>query len=167
MDVDPYPDLEPPLSTVRAADQAAERGDYAAAIEMYVSVLAEFPTAAHRAALDEAQNHAVYEAKLGRLDALARSGRLDELTALAETDHQARRRLDRQLHQEGRADELRARAVDGDRTALYLLIRILRDRDEDDAARRVVQELAPDNVSARELAYGPKPGPWPPSMAEN
>ncbi|GAB7036467.1 MULTISPECIES: hypothetical protein [Catenuloplanes] len=105
-------------------------------------------------------------AHLGRLDGLARAGRLGELAVLAETDNRARRRLDRQLHDEGRADELRARAVGGDRTALLLLIRLLRARGEDDAARQVVQELATtgDDYAVR-LAHGPLPEPWPPSPA--
>lgn len=161
---DGYPPLKPPFATLRAADQAVERGEYATAIEMYASISTEFSSAAQRAGFDESQHHAVYEAHLGRLDALARAGRLDELAVLAETDGTARRRLDQQLHHEGRADDLRARAAGGDRAALYLLIRLLRTRGEDDAARQVVHDLAPDNDHAVRLAHGAAPGPWPPSL---
>jgi hypothetical protein len=159
---DPYPDLVPPFSTLRAADRAVKRGEYAVAIAMYASVPAELSSAVPQTAWDESQHHAIYEAHLGYLNALAQAGRLDELAALAETDANARRRLDRQLHHEGRSDDLRARAVTGDRTALYLLIRLLRARGDDDAARQAVQDLAPDNDHARQLAHGPTPRPWPP-----
>jgi hypothetical protein len=159
---DPYPDLVPPFSTLRAADRAVERGEHTSAIELYASVRAELSAASRPAASDESRSRALHEANLGYLDALARAGRLDELAALAETDATARRRLDRQLHHEGRADALRARAADGDRTALYLLVRLLRARNEDDAARQAVEDVAPDNEHARRLAYGPAPGPWPP-----
>ncbi|WP_146246524.1 hypothetical protein [Actinoplanes xinjiangensis] len=156
-------ELGEPFSTLRMADRAVEQGDYTAAIEFYASISAEYSSAARQATLDESRQHAVYEAHLGYLNALAHAGRLDELAALAETDNQARRRLDHQLYHEGRADDLQARAVKGDRSALYLLIHLLRARGEDDRARQAVQDLAPDNKHARKLAFGVPPGPWPPS----
>jgi hypothetical protein len=161
---DRYAQIKPPFSTLIAAGRAVERGEYPAAIERYASVSAEFASAAQQAPDDEDLNHALYEAYLGRLDALARAGRLDELATLAETDNHARRRLDQQLHHEGRADDLRARAIRGDRTALFLLIRVLRARGDDEAARQAVQDLAPDDDYATRLAHGPPPGPWPPPL---
>jgi hypothetical protein len=161
---DLYARLEPPFSTLRAADHAVQRGEYAAAVEIYASVSAEFASAARQSPDDDDLHHALYQAHLGRLDALAGAGRLDELAALAETDNHARRRLDRQLHHERRADDLRARAIGGDRTALLLLIRLLRSQGEDDAARQAVQDLTTtDDDYAMRLAHGPLPGPWPPS----
>ncbi|WP_328475815.1 protein phosphatase 2C domain-containing protein [Actinoplanes sp. NBC_00393] len=141
--------LQPPFSILAAADRARERGDYAAAVDLFASVTgARFPEVVDD--LDGTLHQAYY----GYLDALARAGRLDELAALATNDARARRRLDRQLHEEGRADDLRARAASGDRTALYLLIRLLRARGEQDAARQAVDDIAPDDEYARRLAVG-------------
>lgn len=146
--------LKPPFSTLAAADRAMERREYAAAIDLYASVLGELSAAARLSPFDEDHHSALYHAHLGHMDALARAGRLDELAALAETDSRARRRLDRQLHDEDRADDLRVRAISGDKTALYLLIRLLRNSG-DDAARQAVQDIASDDDYAQRLAHQP------------
>jgi hypothetical protein len=154
---DARPRMQPPYSIINAADRAMERGEYTTAIDLYGSVEADFSAAAEQNPSDNDLAHALYYSHVARLDALARAGRLDELATLATSDSRARRRLDRQLHEEGRADELRLRAANGDNTALYLLIRFLRTVGEDAVARQTAADIAPDNEYAQQLAHQPQP----------
>ncbi|BEL04639.1 hypothetical protein Q0Z83_028300 [Actinoplanes sichuanensis] len=132
---------EPPYSTLGAAERAMDRGDYTTAYDLFTSIGADQPP------------DAVYTARLGGWDALAKAGRFEELAEIAETDHRARRRLDRHLHDLGRADDLRTRAAASDATALYQLIRLLRSRGEHQSARSAVEDIAPADEYARELAW--------------
>jgi len=74
------------------------------------------------------------------------------LAELAKTDVHARRRLDRFLYEEGRDSELRRRAEHGDKTALYLLVRLLRARGEQTAAQQAVADIDATDTYAIELA---------------
>ncbi|WP_217628205.1 DUF6193 family natural product biosynthesis protein [Micromonospora nigra] len=152
---DPDLQLEPPFSTLAAAERAMEQGQYAAAVDLFASVSVQLCSGIH-APVEEDLGATAHHAHLGRMDALARAGRLDELAALAVTDTHARRRLDRQLHEDGHADGLRARAATGDMTALYFLVQLLRTRGEDGAARQAVADIAPDDDYARQLLHKPR-----------
>ncbi|MEV0569562.1 hypothetical protein [Dactylosporangium sp. NPDC050588] len=101
-----------------AAAEAAEAcGDWATAIEL-VSEYAE----------PYSPDHHRHNAHLWHMDLLAKAGLLTELADRADNDVHARRRLDRFLFEEGNAGELRRRADRGDKTALHLLVRLLRGR---------------------------------------
>lgn len=86
------------------------------------------------------------------MDLLAKAGRLHELADLAENDVHARRRLDRFLFEEGRDSDLRQRAERGDKTALYLLVRLLRGQGKYGAATQAVLDIDEPNSYAAELA---------------
>jgi hypothetical protein len=77
---------------------------------------------------------------------------MHELAELAKTDVHARRRLDRFLYEDGRDSELRRRAERGDKTALYLLVRLLRARAEQTAAQQAVADIDAADTYAIELA---------------
>jgi hypothetical protein len=126
---------------IRAAEQRAE---WDAAISV-VSGVAECYS-------HDPDRHAAH---LRHMDLLAKAGRLDELAVLGETDVHARRRLDRFLFDQGRDDELRQRARHGDRTALYLLVRLLRQRGEQAAARQAVADIDATDAYAWKLADEP------------
>ncbi|WP_440082170.1 hypothetical protein [Streptosporangium sp. LJ11] len=87
------------------------------------------------------------------MDLLARAGRLDELALRGETDRHAQRRLDRLLYEEGRDNELRRRAQYRDKTALYLLVRLLRRRGEQAAAQQAVADIDETDSYALQLAH--------------
>ncbi len=114
------------------AEAAETRGDWAAAIAM-VSEFAECYS----------PDHYRHDAHLWHMDLLAKAGLLHELAELAKSDVHARRRLDRSLYEQGRDDELHQRARWGDKTALYLLVRLLRTRGEHTAAQQVVADIDP------------------------
>ncbi|MFE0591060.1 hypothetical protein [Micromonospora echinospora] len=100
-----------------SAEAAEARGDWATAI----AIVSEFA---------ECHSHDPYRhnAHLWHMDLLVKAGLLRELADRAEIDVHARRRLGRFLYEEGHDDELRERAQRGDKIALYLLVRLLRDR---------------------------------------
>jgi hypothetical protein len=128
-----------------AAVRAAEnRGDWDEAISMISSVAECF-------SLDYVR----HDAHLWHMDLLAEAGRLDELAMRGETDTHARRRLDRLFYEEDRDDELRRRAQHGDKTALYLLVRLLRRRGEDTAAVQAVTAIDETDAYALKLAHEP------------
>ncbi|MGW5517146.1 hypothetical protein [Nocardia africana] len=133
--------METWVDTVRAAEA---RCDWDAAISA-VSVAAECYSADHNR----------HDAHLWHMDLLAKARRLDELATRGETDVHARRRLDRFLYEDGRDCDLRQRALHGDKTALYFLVRLLRHRGEKAAAQQVVAEIDRTDKYALELARKP------------
>ncbi|MGR6975084.1 hypothetical protein ACU639_36855 [Streptomyces cynarae] len=70
-------------------------------------------------------DHYMHDNHLWHMDLLARAERFSELTELALTDVHARRRLNRSFRERGMEAALRSRAKDGDRDALYVLVRLL------------------------------------------
>jgi hypothetical protein len=121
--------------------QAAEQsGDWDAAIAL-VSAHAEcFST-----------DHYAHNNHLWHMDLLVQAERLTELTGLARTDVHARRRLNRALRDRGMETTLRERAEDGDRDALYCLVRLLCETSRTGRARQTIAELAPENQYAQEI----------------
>jgi hypothetical protein len=129
-----------------AAVEAAEaRGDWVTAIAM-VSEFAECYSA-------DAYRH---NAHLWHMDLLVKARLLRELGNRADIDVHARRRLDRFLYEEARDRELRNRAERGDKTALYLLVHLLRDRRGHQAAMQAVSDIDVTDTYAIELAHRPQ-----------
>lgn len=124
-----------------AVQAAEDRSDWDEAISVIGSV-----------AECDSHDYIRHDAHLWHMDLLARAGRLDDLATRGETDRHARRRLDRLLYEEGRDRELRHRAVHGDKAALYLLVRLLRERGEQVAAQQAVVEIDAMDVYAMQLA---------------
>ncbi|MGX1810279.1 hypothetical protein ACWIGI_31575 [Nocardia sp. NPDC055321] len=91
-------------------------------------------------------------AHLWHLDLLVHAGHLDELAARGESDPHAARRLNRFLYEQGSDADLRQRALHGSKSALYLLVRLLRERGEDEAARQAATEIDATDTYALELA---------------
>jgi hypothetical protein len=136
--------------TVKAAE---DRGDLDEAIAVISSV-----------AECDSIDHFLHNAHLWHMDLLARAGYLDELAQRGETDRHALRRLDRILCEEGRDSDLRDRAERGDKYALYLLVRLLRERGEHSAAQQAVTEIDETDAHALKLAYEPLSPPIRPSQ---
>lgn len=88
---------------------------------------------------------------LWHMDLLARAERLSELTERAVADVHARRRLNRSLRERGMEAALRDRAGDGDRGALYVLVRLLCETSRVQEAHRVAQDLGPDDQHAHQI----------------
>lgn len=127
--------------------EAAERiGDWEAAIVL-VAARAECYSADSGAHGDH----------LWHMDLLARAGRLPDLTERALTDVHARRRLNRSLRERGMEGALRKRAEDGDRDALYVLIRWLCETSRVREARLVVHDLGAEDRYAHEIVAGFRP----------
>lgn len=91
---------------------------------------------------------------LWHMDLLARAGRLTELTGMAGTDDHARRRLNRALRERRMSGMLHERAEDGDRDALYSLVRLLCGTGRTERARETVEEIAPQDQHARKILAG-------------
>ncbi|GAA4954298.1 hypothetical protein [Actinoplanes utahensis] len=142
-----------PYSTLTAAYRALERHDFETAAGLFRSVARDTE---HAPRDDEDLCHAHSAAGNGYATALAGAGRLDELTALAADHRFARRQLDVRLYADGRAADLRQRALAGDLLALFMLIRLLRMRGDDDAARRAAEQIAPGNERARQILAEPR-----------
>ncbi len=129
------------------AEQAQRLGDWDTAIALVSA----------RAACHSPDYYA-HDHHLWHLDLLARAGRLAELTRLARTDVHARRRLNTALRERGMDEALRGRAEDGDRGALYGLVRLLCESGRAGQARRAVHDLGPQDEHAhRILARFPGP----------
>ncbi|MFE7838770.1 hypothetical protein ACFU53_22800 [Streptomyces sp. NPDC057474] len=122
---------------------AEQRGDWDVAIAL-ISAHAE----CYSTDPDAHANH------LWHMDLLARAGRLPELTERALTDVHARRRLNRSLRERGMDASLRNRAEDGDRGALYVLVRLLCETGRVQEAHRAVQDLGPEDQYAHEIVAG-------------
>ncbi|MDI3403201.1 hypothetical protein [Streptomyces cavernicola] len=88
---------------------------------------------------------------LWHMDLLVNAGRLTELTDLARVDVHARRRLNRALRDRGMEAMLHKRAKDGDRDALYCLVRLLCGADRTGQARGTVEEIAPQDQHAQKI----------------
>ncbi|MCZ4096110.1 hypothetical protein [Streptomyces sp. H39-C1] len=125
------------------AQAAEQRRDWNTAIAL-VSARAECYSADSSAH----SNH------LWHMDLLARAERLTELTELALTDLHARRRLNRSLRERGMEAALRGRAKDGDRGALYGLVRLLCETSRLHEAHRAVQDLGPEDQYAHQIVAG-------------
>ncbi|WP_101254380.1 hypothetical protein [Streptomyces barkulensis] len=97
----------------------------------------------------------MHDNHLWHMDLLARAERIPELTERALTDVHARRRLNRSLRERGMEAALRDRAEDGDRGALYDLVRLPGETSRVQEARQAVQEVAPkDQYTRRVVARG-------------
>ncbi|MEV5646791.1 hypothetical protein AB0L57_00945 [Nocardia sp. NPDC052254] len=127
-----------------AAVAAEARRDWDAAISAVEAVEECYSVAPER-----------HDAHLWHMDLLVKARYLDELAARSETDVHARRRLDRFLYEDGRDRDLRQRALHGDKQALYFLVRLLRQRGDEAAARRAVAEIDGTDGYALELAMRP------------
>ncbi|MEE1772604.1 hypothetical protein PUR34_31740 [Streptomyces sp. JV185] len=92
-----------------------------------------------------------HDSHLQHMDLLARAERLSELTERALTDVHARRSLNRSLRERGMEAALRNRAKDGDRGALYILVRLLCETSRAQEAHRTVQDLGPDDQYAHRI----------------
>ncbi|MFF7929382.1 hypothetical protein ACFZDP_51715 [Streptomyces mirabilis] len=88
---------------------------------------------------------------LWHMNLLARAERFWELTERALTDVHARRRLNTSLRERGMEAALRNRAKDGDRGALYALVRLLCETSQTHEAHQVVQDLGPDDQYAHQI----------------
>lgn len=93
----------------------------------------------------------MHDNHLWHMDLLAHAERIPELTERALTDVHARRRLNRSLRERGMEAALRDRAEDGDRGALYNLVRLLCETSRVQEARQAVQEVAPEDQYARRV----------------
>jgi hypothetical protein len=127
-----------------SAEAAEARGDWATAIAM----VSEFAECYSR----DPYRH---NAHLWHMDLLVKAGLLRELVDRAEIDVHARRQLDRFLYEVGRDGELRERAQRGDKTALYLLVRLLRDREGHATAMQAIADIDMTDTYAIELAHRP------------
>ena len=122
------------------AQEAEQSGDWDTAITL-VSAHAECYSVDHYAH----NNH------LWHMDLLVCAERITELSELARTDVHARRRLNRSLRDRGMEAELYERTEDGDRDALYCLVRLLCATSRTKQARRTVEALAPGDQYAQEI----------------
>ncbi|MGI5254539.1 hypothetical protein [Actinacidiphila glaucinigra] len=102
-------------------------------------------------------DHYRHDNHLWHMDLLVRAERFPELAELARTDVHARRRLNGSLGERGMRAALRSRAEDGDRHALYVLLRLLCETDRVQEARGVVQDLGPEDQYANEIVAGFRP----------
>lgn len=91
---------------------------------------------------------------LWHMDLLVRAERISELTERALTDVHARRRLNRSLGERGMEAVLRNRAEDGDRGALYVLVRLLCETSRVQEAQQAVQDIGPKDQYARQEDRG-------------
>ncbi|MFE1790656.1 hypothetical protein ACFW7J_20050 [Streptomyces sp. NPDC059525] len=96
-------------------------------------------------------DHYAHNNHLWHMSLLARADRLEELAELALTDVHARRRLNRSLRDQGKEADLRTRAEDGDRDALYLLVRLLCETNRAEEARQAILDLGPENQHAHQI----------------
>uniref|UniRef100_A0AAU3I8T3 Tetratricopeptide repeat protein n=1 Tax=Streptomyces sp. NBC_01393 TaxID=2903851 RepID=A0AAU3I8T3_9ACTN len=96
-------------------------------------------------------DHYMHDNHLWHMDLLARAERFSELTELALTDVHARRRLNRSLRDRGTEAMLRSRAKDGDRDALYILVRLLCETHRAQEAHRAVQDFGPEDQHAHQI----------------
>ncbi|MFG3421007.1 hypothetical protein [Micromonospora sp. NPDC048063] len=124
-----------------SAEAAEARGDWATAI----ALVSEFAECYSR----DPYRH---NAHLWHMDLLAKAGLLRELVDRAEMDVHARRHLDRFLYEEGHDGVLRERAQRGDKTALYLLVRLLHDRGGPAAAMQAIADIDVNDTYAIKLA---------------
>ncbi|MGW4895598.1 hypothetical protein ACWEQL_25515 [Kitasatospora sp. NPDC004240] len=122
------------------AQEAEQSGDWDTAITL-VSAHAQCYSADHYAH----NNH------LWHMDLLVRAERIAELSELARADVHARRRLNRSLRDRGMEAKLHERTEDGDRDALYCLVRLLCETGRTEQARRTVEALAPEDQYAQEI----------------
>jgi len=96
-------------------------------------------------------DHYAHDSHLWHMRLLARADRLAELAELAVTDVHARRRLNRSFRERGMEAALRMRAEDGDRDALYGLVRLLCETSRAQEAQHTVQGLGPEDQHARQI----------------
>lgn len=133
----------PPVDWFEQAEAAERLQDWGTAIAL-VSAHAE----CYSSDPDMHDNH------LRHMDLLARAERIPEPTERALTDVHARRRLNRSLRERGMEAALRDRAEDGDRGALYVLVRLLCETSRVQEARKAVQDIDPENQYAHQIVAG-------------
>ncbi|MFE4667499.1 hypothetical protein ACFRI7_00430 [Streptomyces sp. NPDC056716] len=129
-----------PVEWFEEAQAAEQRRDWDAAIAL-VSAHAEcYSTDPSR-----------HDSHLWHMDLLARAERLSELAERSLRDVHARRRLNRALRERGMEAALRNRAEAGDRDALYVLVRLLRETSRPREAHRAVHDLGTDDQYAHQI----------------
>ncbi|WP_151770675.1 hypothetical protein [Streptomyces abyssomicinicus] len=93
----------------------------------------------------------MHDSHLWHMDLLARAERFTELASRALDDGHARRALNSSLGERGMDAALRHRAEDGDRGALYVLVRLLCRTNRVHEAERAVEDIGPQDQYARRL----------------
>ncbi|MEU0989307.1 hypothetical protein [Streptomyces sp. NPDC005953] len=93
----------------------------------------------------------MHDNHLWHMDLLARAERISELTERALTDSHARRRLNRSLRERGMEAALCDRTEEGDRDALYILVRLMCETGRVREAQKVVADIGPENQYARQI----------------
>ncbi|MEV7905163.1 hypothetical protein [Streptomyces anulatus] len=96
----------------------------------------------------------MHDKHLWHMDLLVRAERISELTERALTDSHARRRLNRSLRERGMEAALCGRAEDGDRDALYVLVRLMCETGRVQEAQKVVADIGPKDQYARQIVAG-------------
>ncbi|MFC8869353.1 hypothetical protein ACFUAC_17095 [Streptomyces sp. NPDC057148] len=128
------------LERARAAERLQDWDEAIALVSAHAECFSDDP--------DLHDNH------LWHMDLLARAERIPELTERALTDNHARRRLNRSLRERGMEAALRDRAEDGDRGALYVLVRLMCETGRVQEAQKVVAETGPEDQYARQIVAG-------------
>lgn len=125
------------LERARAAEQLQEWDVAIALVSTHAECFSKDP--------DMHDNH------LWHMDLLARAERIPELTERALTDNHARRSLNRSLRERGMEAALRIRAEDGDRGALYALVRLMCETGRVQEAQKTVQDIGPGDQHAHQI----------------
>lgn len=128
------------LERARAAEQLQDWDEAIALVSAHAECFSDDP--------DMHDNH------LWHMDLLARAERISELTERALTDSHARRRLNRSLRERGMEAALCDRAEDGDRGALYVLVRLMCETGRVQEAQKVVADIGPEDQYARQIVAG-------------
>ena len=125
------------LERARAAEQLQDWDAAIALVSADVECFSDDP--------DRHDNH------LWHMDLLVRAERIPELTELALRDRHALRRLNRSLRERGMESALRERAEEGDRDALYVLVRLMCETERMHEALKVIQDIDPENKYAHQI----------------
>ncbi|MGV9661121.1 hypothetical protein ACWDR5_29745 [Streptomyces koyangensis] len=125
------------LERARAAEQLRDWDEAIALVSAHAECFSGDP--------DMHNNH------LWHMDLLVRAERISELTKRALTDSHARRRLNRSLRERGMEAALCGRAENGDRGALYVLVRLMCETGRVQEAHKVVADIGPEDQYARQI----------------
>ncbi|MFD8540663.1 hypothetical protein [Streptomyces rubrogriseus] len=125
------------LERARAAEQLEDWDEAIVLVSAHAECFSDDP--------DMHDNH------LWHMDLLARAERISELTERALTDRHAGRSLNRSLRERGREAALYDRAEDGDRGALYVLVRLMCETGRVQEAQKVVADIGPEDQYAHRI----------------
>ncbi|WP_432103567.1 hypothetical protein [Streptomyces sp. bgisy091] len=128
------------LERAQAAEQLQDWDEAIALVSAHAECFSDDP--------DMHDNH------LWHMALLARAERISELTERALTDSHARRRLNRSLRERGMEAALCDRAEDGDRDALYVLVRLMCQTGRVQEAQKAVADMGPEDQYARRIVAG-------------